>query len=54
MAMSLVRERSVEEKLIFFEVKEKFIIFAPVGGPTCDVNCAKLSACQHVNSIKNQ
>ena len=52
MAMVKVRERSVEGKLTFFEVKEKFIIFAPLGGPTCDVNCAKLSACQHVNSMK--
>ena len=52
MAMAKVRERSVEGKLTFFEVKEKFIIFAPLGSPTCDVNCAKLSACQHVNAMK--
>ena len=38
--------------LTFFEVKENSSFFAPLGGPTCDVNCAKLSACQHVNSMK--
>ena len=52
MAMANVREQSIKGKLTFFEVKEKFIIFAPLGGPTCDVNSAKLSACQHVNSMK--
>ena len=52
MAMAEVRERSAERKLTFFEVKENSLFFAPLGGPKCDVNCAKLSACQHVNSMK--
>ena len=52
MAIAEVRERLVEGKLTFFEVKENSLLLAPLGSPTCDVNCAKLSACQHVNSMK--
>ena len=35
-----------------FRGERILIIFASLYGPTCEINCAKLSTCQHANSKK--